>query len=77
MQSFSVSNMHLKAYLHGGWAPQIGGVTCGGSPHLLRKQHDEIKMRDYLDRRGYPTSAGHLTYLGSLSSVYTVTICYQ
>ena len=50
MQSFSVtSNMHLRACLHGGWAPQIGEVTCSGSPHLSCKRN-QIKMRDYRDR---------------------------
>ena len=28
----------------------MGEVTCGGSPHLSCKR-DEIKMRDYIDRR--------------------------
>ena len=40
----------LRACLHGSEGPQIGEVTCGGSPHLLSKR-DEIKMRDYMDRR--------------------------
>ena len=35
--------------LHGGGGPQIGEVTCGGSPHLSGKR-DQIKMRDYVDR---------------------------
>ena len=31
--------------------PQVGEVTCGGSPHLSGKC-DQIKMRDYMmDRR--------------------------
>ena len=30
--------------------PQLGEVTCGGSPHLSCKR-DQIKMRDYVDRR--------------------------
>ena len=30
--------------------PQIGEVTRGGSPHLSCKR-DQIKMRDYVDRR--------------------------
>ena len=45
--------MHLRAYLHGGWACQIGEVTCCGSPHLLCKC-DQIKMRDYMDKRVTP-----------------------
>ena len=32
----------------GGGGPQIGEVTCGGSPHLTCKR-DHIKMRDYMD----------------------------
>ena len=40
----------FRACLHGGGGPQIGEVTCGGSPHLSRKR-DQIKMRDYVDRR--------------------------
>ena len=35
------------------WGPQIGEVTCGGSPHLSCKR-DQIKMRDYMDRRVTP-----------------------
>ena len=31
----------------------MGEVTCGGSPHLTRKR-DQIKMREYLDRRVTP-----------------------
>ena len=42
--------MYLRACLHGGGAPQIGEVTCGGSPHPTSKR-DQIKMRDYMDRR--------------------------
>ena len=34
--------------------PQVGEVTCGGSPHLSCKR-DEIKMRDYYGQAGYPT----------------------
>ena len=40
----------LKACLHGSGGPQIGEVTCGGSPHLLCKR-DQIKMRDSMDRQ--------------------------
>ena len=40
----------LKACLHGGGGPQVGEVTCGRSPHLSCKR-DQIKMRDYMDRR--------------------------
>ena len=43
----------VRACLHGGWGPQIGEVTCGGSPHLSCKR-DQIKRRDYMDRRVTP-----------------------
>ena len=39
------------------WGPQIGEVTCGGSPHLSCKR-DKIKMRDYMDRRVTPPTWG-------------------
>ena len=54
----------VKASLHGGGGPQVGEVTCGGSPHLrcksevtcggsphLRCKSDHIKTRDCMDRR--------------------------
>ena len=40
----------LRACLHEGGGPQTGEVTCGRSPHLLCKC-DQIKRRDYIDRR--------------------------
>ena len=43
----------LRAYLHGGGGPQVGEVTCGGSPHLTCKCH-QIKKRDYMDRQVTP-----------------------
>ena len=43
----------IRACLHGGGGPQIGEVTCGQSPHLTCKR-DEIKMKDYMDRRVTP-----------------------
>ena len=46
-------NVLFRACLHGGGGPQIGEVTCGGSPHLSCKR-DQIKMRDYMDRRVTP-----------------------
>ena len=51
-QVFSLLNK-LRACLHGGGGPQLGEVTCGGSPHLSRKR-DQIKMRDYVNRRATP-----------------------
>ena len=64
-----MKNSCLRAYLHGSGEPQLGEVTCGGSPHLSCKR-DQIKMRDYMDRR-LPTKAGYLTYLGSPTSMST------
>ena len=43
----------LKACLHGDGGPQIGEVTGDGSPHLTCK-HDQIKVRDYMNRRVTP-----------------------
>ena len=43
----------LKASLHGGGGPQIGEVTCDGSPHLSCKR-EQVKMRDYMDSRVTP-----------------------
>ena len=43
----------LRARLHGGGGPQVSEVTCGGLP-LLSCTHDQIKMRDYMDRRVTP-----------------------
>ena len=47
----------LRACLHGGGGPQTGEVTCGGSPHLSCKQN-QVKMRDYMDRRVTPPTWG-------------------
>ena len=52
-RSCVVRDTHLRASLHGGGGPQIGEVTCGGSPHLPCKR-SQIKMRDYMDRRATP-----------------------
>ena len=40
----------FRACLHGGGGPQVGVVTCGGSPHPSCKR-DRIKMKDYMDTR--------------------------
>ena len=45
----------LRDCLHGGGGLQIGEVTCGGSLHLSCKR-DQIKMRDYMERRVTPTT---------------------
>ena len=44
----------FRACLHGGGRPQIGEVTWGGSPHLSCKR-DQIKMRDFMDRKVTPS----------------------
>ena len=43
----------FRTCLHEGGGPQVGEVKCGGSPHLSCKR-DQIKMRDYMDRRVTP-----------------------
>ena len=45
-----VRSLRFRACLNRGGGPQIGEVTCGGSPHLICKR-DKIKMRDYMARR--------------------------
>ena len=44
---------NIRACLHGGGGPQIGEVTCGGSPYLSRKP-DQFIMKDFMDRRVTP-----------------------
>ena len=45
------------ACLDRGGGPQVGEVTCGWSPHLSCKR-DQIKMRDFVDRRVTPPTWG-------------------
>ena len=47
---FRVEQNKLRACLHGGGGPQIGEVTSDWSPQLSCKR-DQIKTRDYVDRR--------------------------
>ena len=60
IQATSMGHLHddvllpLRACLHGSGGPQVGEVKFGGSPHLSCER-DQIKMRDYIDRAGYPT----------------------
>ena len=42
--------LSLRACLRGGGGPHVGEVTCDGSPYLSCKR-DQVKMRDYMDRR--------------------------
>ena len=48
-ESQSQVSLSLRTCLHEGGGPQVGEVTRGGSPHLTCK-HDQIKMRDNMDR---------------------------
>ena len=43
----------LRKCLHERGGPQVGEVKYGGSPHLSCKR-DQIKMRDYMDKRVTP-----------------------
>ena len=43
----------VRACLHGGGGPQIGEVECDGSSQLTCKR-EQIKTRDYMDRRVTP-----------------------
>ena len=66
----------LTACLHGGGGPQIGEVTRGRSPDLSCKR-DQIKMRDYMDRRvTSPTWGPHLHVDGPLVSVNPKTVVH-
>ena len=49
----SVVLLVTTACLYEGGGPQIGEETCGGSPHLSHKR-DQIKIRDFMDRRVTP-----------------------
>ena len=49
--------MKLGACLHGGAGPQVGEVACSGSPQPSCKR-DQIKMRDYMERRVTPPTWG-------------------
>ena len=60
-------NVLFRACLHGGGGPQIGEVTCGGSPQLSCKR-DHIKMRHYVDRR--VTHQSGLPHLPGVSHLY-------
>ena len=52
-QELSGVEHSLRTCLHGGGVPQVGEVTRGESPHLSCKR-DQIKVRDYMDRRVTP-----------------------
>ena len=52
-QELSGLEHSLRTCLHGDGGPQVGEVTCGGSPHLSCKR-DQIKMSVYMDRRVTP-----------------------
>ena len=63
----TASEIPGRACLHGGGGPQIGEVTCGGSPHLSCKR-DQIKMRDYMDR--WVTHQGRLPHLPGVPQLH-------
>ena len=50
---FLVVRPLLKACLHEGGGPPVGEVKYGGSAHLSCRR-DQIKMRDYMDKRVTP-----------------------
>ena len=56
----NLGNRPLRACLDGGGGPQIGEVTCGGSPHLSCKP-DQIKNETLYEQTGYPTHLGSPT----------------
>ena len=45
------NQVRFRAFLLGGGGPQIGEITCGGSPHRSCKRDQIILVRDYMDRR--------------------------
>ena len=47
--------MYLRACLHGGGGPQIGEVTCGGSPHLSCKRDQIALMHVYVTQANFTT----------------------
>ena len=63
------NKLKLRTCLHGGTGPQIGEVTCGGSPNLSYKR-DSIKMRDYMDKRVTPPK--RVTHINRLSIWYSL-----
>ena len=56
----------FMACLHRGGGPQIGEVTCGGSPHLSCKRIQiKIITRDHMDRRVTPPKRVTSPFWGS------------
>ena len=53
----------IRACLHGGRGAQVREVVRGMSPHLSCKR-DQIKVRDYMDRRNTPPKAVTTPALG-------------
>ena len=51
VSSFFQFSTFLEACLHGGGGPQVGEVTCGGGSTHRSCKRDQIKVRDYMDRR--------------------------
>ena len=50
-QVFFQFSTFLEACLHGGGGPQVDEVTCGGGSTHRSCKRDQIKVRDYMDRR--------------------------
>ena len=67
VHSRKVKRAGVRACLHGGGGLQISEVTCDGSPHQSYKR-DQIKMRDYVERR-VTSQSGLPAYLGSPTSM--------
>ena len=67
---FFAYNLHkivFRVCLHRGGGPQIGEVTCGGS-QLPSCERDQIKMRDYMDRRDNPPNRVNSPTWGEVES---------
>ena len=52
----------LRACFHGGGGPQVGEVTCGGSPHLSCKRDQILKKGRFYGQAGYPTYRSSPTF---------------
>ena len=61
---FRLGNLLSRSLFTWRWGPQIGEVTWGGSPHVSCKR-DQLKMRDYMDRRVTPPKRITLPTWGS------------
>ena len=55
---------------------RVSKVTCGGSLHLSCKR-DQIKLRDYMDRRGGLPHLSGLLHLRGVSQVLRTDTSYH